>query len=719
MSGTEKTSTKSTNTSPRSSFGESFKKISSVGNIFNKMISPRSLSVSPRSADSTPRAGSINSGKDETSILSVGKLSSEEKALTELLLELNQDHLFQEWDEKGINDNKKRLFFKQIALLNNSYPGGLRSYITKARKLLEMSKSGSNPLEGWEPFVPEGVSLDPLSSDYIRYEDMGKTVLGNTGFVLVAGGLGERLGYSGIKVSLPVETTTQTCYLELYCQQILAFQTRYAKGIKIPLAIMVSDDTKDKTVALLESKNYFGLLSEQVTILKQEKVAALSSTDGKIALLSTYEVDSKPHGHGDVHALMFSSGTAARWLQQGIKYVAFFQDTNGLCFATLAAVLGVSESLGLEVNSMTVPRKAKQAVGAITKLVKTKGGITSTGDSTNSEGTSITVNVEYNQLDPLLRATGHSEGDVNDPVTGLSPYPGNINQLVFKLEPYVHVLTRTSGLMGEFVNPKYVDATKTTFKKPTRLECMMQDYPKALSADAKVGFTLAPSWFCYSPCKNNSVDAAESVKSGVPAGSAFTAESDQYFASSEVLRLLGVQVKSSDPVVFSNITAVPGPRIVLHPSFAVLPSEVSARFPTPSLVSISANSTLVVEGDVVIYSLALDGALFLKAPPGSRLIVRAAGNPVVNKGHVLAPFTESTPEVDAMRGYKIQVIEETVITTESLLTQARETTATAAALTSSFLAEGLIEFVYNGKQVVAASAYESESNTKESWKCFC
>ena len=35
-------------------------------------------------------------------------------------------------------------------------------------------------------------------------------------------------------------------------------------------------------------------------------------------------------------------------------------------------------------------------------------------------------------------------------------------------------LDRTKGIMPEFVNPKYADAEKTVFKKPTRLECMMQ-----------------------------------------------------------------------------------------------------------------------------------------------------------------------------------------------------------------------------------------------------
>ena len=84
-----------------------------------------------------------------------------------------------------------------------------------------------------------------------------------------------------------------------------------------------------------------------------------------------------------------------------------------------------------------------------------------------------TINVEYNQLDPLLRSSGFPDGDVNDD-TGFSPFPGNINQLLFNATVYADTLERTEGIMPEFVNPKYKDDKKTTFKKPTRLECMMQ-----------------------------------------------------------------------------------------------------------------------------------------------------------------------------------------------------------------------------------------------------
>ena len=85
-----------------------------------------------------------------------------------------------------------------------------------------------------------------------------------------------------------------------------------------------------------------------------------------------------------------------------------------------------------------------------------------------------TINVEYNMLDPLLKASGYPDGDENDKDTGFSPFPGNINQLLFMAKPYAETLERTKGIMPEFVNPKYKDKAKTVFKKPTRLECMMQ-----------------------------------------------------------------------------------------------------------------------------------------------------------------------------------------------------------------------------------------------------
>ena len=62
------------------------------------------------------------------------------------------------------------------------------------------------------------------TKEYYHLELLGLQILQQSGFVLVAGGLGERLGYNGIKVSLPVETLTMTSYLEFYIRKILSYQ---------------------------------------------------------------------------------------------------------------------------------------------------------------------------------------------------------------------------------------------------------------------------------------------------------------------------------------------------------------------------------------------------------------------------------------------------------------------------------------------------------------
>lgn len=454
--------------------------------------------------------------------------------------------------------------------------------------------------------------------------------------------MGERLGYGDIKIGLPTELATGTTYIQFYIDTILAFQSRYAEGKKLPLCIMTSGDTNDKTVALLSKNNYFGMDEDQITIVQQGKgVPALYDNDAHIALVpdDPYDIQMKPHGHGDIHALLHSHGVAKSWLGKGIEWTVFFQDTNGLAFHTLALSLGVSAKLGLVMNSITCPRKAKQAIGAITKLTK--------GDQER------TINVEYNQLDPLLRANGHEDGDVNDD-TGFSPFPGNINQLLFNLESYVGVLERTKGVMPEFVNPKYKDAEKSIFKKPTRLECMMQDFPTVLEGDetARVGFTSLSSELCFSPVKNATADGVALQAKGTHPGVAATGEADQSAAACCILRSIGCSVGEGSTVTFAGIEVLSGPDCVPRPSFSACASELRRKFPDPSAVKISGGSSIVLSGDgLVIESLDLDGALVVECEEGASGVIRDLR--VVNAGWKKEADEGSEDEVIRMRGYRM------------------------------------------------------------------
>lgn len=576
-------------------------------------------------------------------------LSSEQVELAKMLMEMGQSHLFEKWAAPGVDDNEKKAFFDQVAKLNSSYPGGLKSYIKTARELLADSKAGKNPFDGFTPSVPTGEVLKFGDDTFINYEQAGVKEAKNAAFVLVAGGLGERLGYNGIKVALPAETTTGTCFLQNYIEYILALQEsscRLAEGKcqEIPFAIMTSDDTHSRTQELLESNSYFGMKPTQVKLLKQEKVACLDDNDARLAMdpKNKYRIQTKPHGHGDVHALLYSSGLLKEWHDAGLKWVLFFQDTNGLLFKAIPASLGVSATKQYHVNSLAVPRKAKEAIGGITRL-------------THADGRSMVINVEYNQLDPLLRATGFPDGDVNCE-TGYSPFPGNINQLILELGPYMEELKKTGGAIKEFVNPKYKDASKTSFKSSTRLECMMQDYPKTLPPSAKVGFTVMDTWLAYAPVKNNPEDAAK-VPKGNPYHSATSGEMAIYCANSLILRKAGAQVDEPVQEVFNGQEVEVWPRLTWKPKWGLTFSEIKNK--VSGSCSVSQKSTMVIKGrNVVLEDLSLNGALIIDSVDDAEVRV---GGKVQNKGWTLEPVDHkdtSVPEEIRIRGFKINKLEQ-------------------------------------------------------------
>jgi UTP--glucose-1-phosphate uridylyltransferase len=260
----------------------------------------------------------------------LSNLTVSQKELIQKLnsVECGQCHLFDDWASLSPEDHLE--IATQLESLDKAYNnGGLAGYITNARKLLEDSKKGVNPLDGWEPHVPVGATFDLGTEQYKSTEAKGLEELGAIGFVLVAGGLGERLGYNGIKLELPTELATETCYLNYYIHYILSVQKKYGKpGTKLPLCIMVSNDTRAGTEKLLKANGNFGMSEGQISIVQQGSgVPALLDNAAKFEMDdSTKMVATKPHGHGDIHELLYTSGVARTWCDdQGIKWICFFQ----------------------------------------------------------------------------------------------------------------------------------------------------------------------------------------------------------------------------------------------------------------------------------------------------------------------------------------------------------------------------------------------------------
>jgi UDP-sugar pyrophosphorylase len=264
--------------------------------------------------------------------------------------------------------------------------------------------------------------------------------------------------------------------------------------------------------------------------------------------------------------------------------------------------------------------------------------------------------VEYNLLDPLLRATVSPEGDVPD-ASGFSKFPGNINLLVVRLQPYLKVLESSGGVVAEFVNPKFSDSTCTAFKKPSRLETLMQDLPKNFTSGEKVGVTVFNRVWCFSACKNNLTDAAQKVAQNAPPESASSAENDFYEAGRVKLRAAGMRVDEGPSQMLRGVPFTSGPRVILRPSFALTLAEVRERIHGGS---ISGDATLILEGDVRLENVTI--------PAGSSLVVHSQSGASETLADVTAPTTpvflitpltdeemnsDAVPEYLRIRGYRI------------------------------------------------------------------
>ena len=284
------------------------------------------------------------------------------------------------------------------------------------------------------------------------------------------------------------------------------------------------------------------------------------------------------------------------------RYMVQFMDTNVLAFNCIPASIGASEKFNFDVNSIVVPRRPKDAIGIICKL-------------TNRNGDSVVQNVEYNQVDSLLKDRYNGKGDVANE-KGLCDFPGNLNVLVFRISSYLNVLEESKGLVPEFVNPKYADEERTKFKSPTRLECLMQDVPKLIKHGEKVGYTYFERWFCFTACKNNLHDACQKLKNNETGESAFTVERDIFSYNERILKeIIGkLEVIKDGPdneLVINGCDVKFGAKIIIYPSFAPTVTELRNKLNhMKGKITMTNNSTLILKNDILIEEgIDLDGYL--------------------------------------------------------------------------------------------------------------
>lgn len=124
----------------------------------------------------------------------------------------------------------KEALAAQILAFEDNYHGGLKAYTQKMVAMLKDQLEGKTKYDGMTLEVPHTSELCwDKTQDILETEEKGLPELKKCAFFLLAGGLGERLGFAEAKPRMQIESTTGLTYLQLYCEYIVEYQKLFRK----------------------------------------------------------------------------------------------------------------------------------------------------------------------------------------------------------------------------------------------------------------------------------------------------------------------------------------------------------------------------------------------------------------------------------------------------------------------------------------------------------
>ena len=148
---------------------------------------------------------------------------------------------------------------------------------------------------------------------------------GKVGAVLLAGGMGTRLGSDNPKGMYNVGITRDLYIFECLINNLM--DVVKATDTYIPLFVMTSDLNYESTTAFFKEKKNFGYPDEYVFFFKQE-MAPACDYNGKVFLETPSKVAVSPNGNGGWFLSMMKSGMLEKAKKFGIEWFNIFAVDN-------------------------------------------------------------------------------------------------------------------------------------------------------------------------------------------------------------------------------------------------------------------------------------------------------------------------------------------------------------------------------------------------------
>lgn len=173
------------------------------------------------------------------------------------------------------------------------------------------------------------MELDEIEANRESFTASGLEVLreGKVGAVLLAGGMGTRLGSDHPKGMFNMGLTHTLYIFECLVNNLLDVVKQ--SDTWIHLFVMTSDKNHDDTVSFLKEHQYFGYREEYVHFFKQE-MAAATDYEGKIYLEEKGKLSTSPNGNGGWFISLKKNGLLDFVHEKGIQWINVFAVDNVL-----------------------------------------------------------------------------------------------------------------------------------------------------------------------------------------------------------------------------------------------------------------------------------------------------------------------------------------------------------------------------------------------------
>ena len=215
--------------------------------------------------------------------------------------------------ESELSEEEKAGLHRQIESLDFSVLDNLGS------KASDLRKGQITPLKA--------MTLKEIDArrDELEAEGIKAIKAGKVGAVLLAGGMGTRLGSDNPKGMFNIGINRELYIFECLINNL--FDVVNKVGTHIPLYVMTSDLNYDSTTAFFKEHKNFGYPDEYVTFFKQEMAPACDN-NGKVFLEAKDKVAVSPNGNGGWFLSMMRAGVLDKVKASGVEWLNLFAVDN-------------------------------------------------------------------------------------------------------------------------------------------------------------------------------------------------------------------------------------------------------------------------------------------------------------------------------------------------------------------------------------------------------